>query len=86
MPRVSLRCFPDSNDPNELGEGQAMVERLSNLIGIFQNPELDFSQNRAEHPTAFHFPVIDHQPTVLPVSVLTEENRPPFVMLPTSHR
>ncbi len=26
-----------------------MVERLSNLVGIFQKPELDFSQNRAEH-------------------------------------
>ena len=26
-----------------------MVERLDNLIGIFQKPELDFSQNRAEH-------------------------------------
>ena len=26
-----------------------MVERLSNLIGIFPNPALDFSQNRAEH-------------------------------------
>ncbi len=26
-----------------------MVERLTNLVGIFQKPELDFSQNRAEH-------------------------------------
>ena len=26
-----------------------MVERLTNLIAIFQKPELDFSQNRAEH-------------------------------------
>ncbi len=26
-----------------------MVERLTNLIGIFQKPELDFSKNRAEH-------------------------------------
>ncbi len=25
-----------------------MVNRLTNLIGIFQKPELDFSQNRAE--------------------------------------
>jgi len=41
--------FPDFNDPNKLGEGQAMVERLSNLVGIFQKPELDFSQNRADH-------------------------------------
>ncbi|NCC39824.1 MAG: SAM-dependent DNA methyltransferase, partial [Gammaproteobacteria bacterium] len=47
--RLSKSDFPDFNDPNKLGEGSAMVERLSNLIGIFQNPTLDFSQNRAEH-------------------------------------
>ncbi|MCP5426354.1 MAG: SAM-dependent DNA methyltransferase [Gammaproteobacteria bacterium] len=41
--------FPHFNDPNKLGEGPAMVERLSNLIAIFQKPELDFSKNRAEH-------------------------------------
>ncbi len=41
--------FPDFNDPNKLGEGSAMVERLSNLIAIFENPALDFSRNRAEH-------------------------------------
>ena len=47
--RLSKSDFPDFNDPNKLGEGQAMVDRLTNLIGIFQKPELDFSQNRAEH-------------------------------------
>jgi len=47
--RLARTDFPDFNDPNKLGEGPAMVERLSNLIGIFQKPELDFSQNRAEH-------------------------------------
>ncbi len=47
--RLSKSDFPDFNDPNKLGEGSAMVERLSNLVGIFQKPELDFSQNRAEH-------------------------------------
>ena len=26
-----------------------MVDRLTNLVGIFQKPELDFSQNRADH-------------------------------------
>src|SRR3954471_21247309 len=46
--RLARSDFPDFNDPNKLGEGQAMVDRLSNLIGIFQKPELDFSQNRAE--------------------------------------
>jgi len=47
--RLARSDFPDFNDPNKLGEGQAMVDRLTNLIGIFQRPELDFSQNRAEH-------------------------------------
>jgi type I restriction enzyme M protein len=47
--RLSKSDFPDFNDPNKLGEGQAMVDRLTNLVGIFQKPELDFSQNRAEH-------------------------------------
>ena len=41
--------FPDFNDPNKLGQGNEMVERLTNLINIFARPELDFSQNRAEH-------------------------------------
>ena len=41
--------FPDFNDSNKLGEGQAKVERLTNLINIFARPQLDFSQNRAGH-------------------------------------
>jgi type I restriction enzyme M protein len=41
--------FPNFNDPNKLGEGKAMVDRLDNLIAIFEKPELDFSKNRAEH-------------------------------------
>ncbi|MDX8126017.1 N-6 DNA methylase [Methylomonas sp. OY6] len=47
--RLSKSDFPDFNDPNKLGEGKDMVEKLSNLISIFQKPELDFSKNRAEH-------------------------------------
>ena len=47
--RLARSDFPDFNDPNKLGEGKDMVDTLSNLIGIFQKPELDFSQNRAEH-------------------------------------
>ena len=47
--RLARTDFPDFNDPNKLGEGQAMVDRLTNLIGIFEKPELDFSQNRADH-------------------------------------
>ncbi len=47
--RLARSDFPNFNDPEKLGEGAALVERLSNLIGIFQNPVLDFTQNRAEH-------------------------------------
>jgi len=47
--RLARSDFPDFNDSNKLGEGPAKVERLSNLIAIFQKPELDFSKNRAEH-------------------------------------
>ena len=47
--RLARSDFPDFNDPNKLGEGQAMVDRLTNLINIFQKPELDFSKNRAEN-------------------------------------
>ena len=47
--RLARSDFPDFNDPNKLGEGQAMVDRLTNLVGIFQKPELDFSQNRADN-------------------------------------
>ena len=39
--RLARSDFPDFNDPNRLGEGQAMVNRLTNLIGIFQKPEFD---------------------------------------------
>ena len=47
--RLARSDFPDFNDPNKLGEGQAMVERLSNLVAIFEKPELDFSQQLAEN-------------------------------------
>ncbi len=38
----------DFNDNNKLGSGKDMVNKLTNLIAIFENPELDFSKNRAE--------------------------------------
>lgn len=38
----------DFNDPDKLGRGKEMVDRLSNLVAIFENPGLDFSKNRAE--------------------------------------
>jgi type I restriction enzyme M protein len=43
-----LSDIPDFNDPNKLGSGKEMVERLTNLIAIFENPALDFSKNRAD--------------------------------------
>lgn len=48
-PRLSRSDFPDFNDPNKLGENQAMVDRLTNLINIFNSPTLDFSKNRADN-------------------------------------
>ena len=38
----------DFNDPAKLGSGKDMVDRLSNLIGIFDKPELNFKGNRAD--------------------------------------
>ena len=43
-----LSEMPDFNNPDKLGSGKDMVDRLSNLITIFENPALDFSKNRAE--------------------------------------
>src|SRR5467141_3629197 len=38
----------DFNDEDKLGKGKEMQDRLSNLVAIFENPDLDFSKNRAE--------------------------------------
>lgn len=38
----------DFNDEDKLGKGKDMVDRLSKLVAIFENPALDFSRNRAE--------------------------------------
>src|SRR5882672_12024806 len=40
--------MPDFADPTKLGSGNEMVQRLTNLIAIFENPALDFSKNRAD--------------------------------------
>ncbi|MFZ0132912.1 MAG: type I restriction-modification system subunit M [Desulfobacterales bacterium] len=40
--------MPDFNDATKLGSGKEMVERLTNLIAIFENKALDFSKNRAD--------------------------------------
>ena len=43
-----LSDMPDFNDATKLGTGREMVDRLTNLIAIFENKALDFSKNRAE--------------------------------------
>ena len=43
-----LADMPDFNDPAKLGSGKEMVERLTNLVAIFEDPALDFSKNRAD--------------------------------------
>ena len=47
--RLARSDFPDFNDSNKLGDGAEKTERLTNLIAIFEKPELDFSGNRADH-------------------------------------
>lgn len=46
--QLSLSDFPDFNDPVKLGDGKEKVDRLTDLVAIFENPRLDFSKNRAE--------------------------------------
>jgi type I restriction enzyme M protein len=38
----------DFNDDSKLGKDKEMVDRLSNLVAIFENPSLDFSGNTAD--------------------------------------
>ena len=47
--RLARSDFPDFNDPAKLGEGQDLVDRLTDLVAIFEKPELDFSKNRADN-------------------------------------
>ena len=44
----NLSDMPDFNDANKLGSGKEMVDKLGNLIAIFENLALDFSKNRAD--------------------------------------
>ncbi len=43
-----LSDMPDFNSADKLGSGKEMVDRLTNLIAIFENKALDFSKNRAD--------------------------------------
>ncbi|WP_398500530.1 N-6 DNA methylase [Variovorax sp.] len=46
--QLSLSDFPDFNDAAKLGTGKEMVDRLTDLVAIFENKALDFSKNRAD--------------------------------------
>lgn len=46
--QLSQADFPDFNESSKLGDGKEKVEKLTNLIAIFENPALDFSSNRAD--------------------------------------
>lgn len=43
-----LSDMPDFNDTGKLGTGPEMVTRLTDLITVFESPDLDFSRNRAD--------------------------------------
>ena len=49
--RLARSDFPDFNDPNKLGEGQAKVERLTNLINIFAEARSSTSRRTAPSTT-----------------------------------
>ncbi len=46
--QLSQSDFPDFNEPTKLGDGPEKVERLTNLVAIFESRALDFSKNRAD--------------------------------------
>jgi type I restriction enzyme M protein len=45
---VGVIDVADFNDDDKLGKGKEMVDKLTDLVSIFENPALDFSKNRAE--------------------------------------
>ncbi|MFA5055593.1 MAG: N-6 DNA methylase [Dehalococcoidia bacterium] len=46
--QLSHSDFPDFNDSVKLGDGKEKVERLTDLISIFEDAAMDFSRNHAE--------------------------------------
>ncbi|WP_286256830.1 type I restriction-modification system subunit M [Pseudoalteromonas apostichopi] len=46
--KLSRTALPDFDDVEKLGNAKEKVERLTNLVAIFENKALDFSKNRAE--------------------------------------
>ena len=46
--QLSQSDFPDFNDQAKLGSGKELIDRLTDLIAIFETPALNFSRNRAD--------------------------------------
>jgi type I restriction enzyme M protein len=46
--QLSQSDFPDFNDQAKLGSGKELVDRLTDLIAIFETPALNFARNRAD--------------------------------------
>lgn len=46
--QLSQADFPDFNDSVKLGDGKEKVDRLTNLVAVFESPSLDFRSNRAD--------------------------------------
>lgn len=44
---LSSLTLPNYNDTDKFGKGKEMIDTLSDLIGVFENDDLDFSKNRA---------------------------------------
>lgn len=51
-----LSDFPDFNDTAKLGSGKEMVDRLTDLIAIFENPALDFRRTERTTTTSWAMP------------------------------
>jgi type I restriction enzyme M protein len=47
-PQLGLSELPDFNSEEKLGVGKEMIDRLTNLVSIFQDDALDFSKNKAD--------------------------------------
>ena len=46
--QLSQSDFPDFNSAEKLGDGKEKVDRLTNLVAIFESRALEFSKNRAD--------------------------------------
>src|SRR5215212_5585919 len=42
--QISLTSMPDFDNPETLGSGSEKVQKIGNVIVIFENPDLDFSK------------------------------------------